>query len=192
VVYLSIGEKNNLRNGYQIILKEFDMETYDSGVIKDWISDVEKRNGNLIKNYKIEVNSCSFGQYKVYQYSYRKILNVILQDEEGKQFILNQGNAFDVEDKNYMLSDILNQNDSNEMQAIFNEYDGLTKTTNRIKLSLYDTIGRYTLVSTQAYFVSGLNIVKDNSYIIVFFAIFLMILGLIITYYKDAIQGVKK
>jgi len=194
VVYLNIGEKNNLRNGYQIVLKQFDIETYDSGAIKDWISNVEiRRNGNLIKDYKIEVNKpCSFGQYKVYQYSYRKILNVILQDEEGKQFLLNQGNAFDAEDKNYMLSDIFIQNDSNEMQAIFNEYDGLKKTTNQIKRSLYDTIGRYTIESVQAYFVSGLNIVKDNSYIIVFIAIFLMILGLIITYYKDAIQGVKK
>jgi cytochrome c biogenesis protein ResB len=194
LVFLNAGEKDNLRNGYQITLKKFDIETYDSGMVKDWISDVEiRRNGELIKNYKIEVNKpCAFDQYKVYQYSYRKTLNVTLQDENGRQFSLDQGSVFDVENKNYMLSDILTQNNGNEMFVIFDEYNGNEKTNNQIKLALYDSFGHYTVKFIQVNFVSGLNIVKDNSYRIVFFAIFIMIIGLIMTYYKGSNKGVKK
>jgi len=163
-------------------------------MIKDWISDVEiRRNGEFIKNYKIEVNKpCAFDQYKVYQYSYRKTLNVTLQDKNGTQYSLDQGSAFNVEDNNYMLSDIVTRNNSNEMYAIFDEYYGNNKTNNQIKLALHDSIEPYTVEFVQLNFVSGLNIVKDNSYVIVFFAIFIMIIGLLMTYYKGSNKGVQK
>jgi cytochrome c biogenesis protein ResB len=191
VVFLNVGDRQNLRNGYQIILKDFDMETYDSGIVKDWISDVElRRNGSFIRNDTIEVNKPSaFGQYKVYQFSYRKTLNVTVRDENGKQYRLEQGSVLNAEDKNYMLSDIVTRNDSDEMLAVFNEYDGIKRTNNQMRLATHETIGRYELVSVQADLVSGLNIVKDNSYVILFPAIFLMILGLIVTYYKDVFKG---
>ncbi|MBN2441344.1 MAG: cytochrome c biogenesis protein ResB [Spirochaetales bacterium] len=194
IVFLTEGEKENLRDGYQIVLKKFDIETYNSGFVKDWISEVEiKRYGELIRNYKIEVNKpCTVGEYKVYQYSYRKTLYLTLQDGNGRQLFLNQGSVFEAEGKNYVLSDIHKQNTGDNFYALFNEYKDLKKTNNELKLSLHDTIGPYTIVSVQAYFYSGLNIIKDNSYIIVFIAIVLMISGLIITYYKDAIKGVKK
>lgn len=193
-VYLSEGEKTNLRDGYQIILKKFDVETYNSGIVKDWISDVEiRRHGNLIKNYRIEVNKpCAFGQYKAYQYSYRETLNVTLQDADGEQFPLDRGSVFEAGDRKYILFDVREQGSSHKIYAVFDEYDGLKKTSNQIKLSLHDTIGGYTLVSAAARPVSGLNIVKDNSYLIVFSAIFLMIAGLVITYYQNALKGDKK
>ncbi|MBN2735941.1 MAG: cytochrome c biogenesis protein ResB [Spirochaetales bacterium] len=191
LAFLDKGESYNLKRGYQIVLKDFSIENYEDGRVKKWISQLDiQRYGEFYKESRILVNQpASFGGYNIYQMSYRKTLNVLVIDSQGKELLLNEGGVLPLDDTIFMLSDIVIDEPTGLNHAVFDEFVNRKSTGRRFKVNIGESVANYHIKSADSDFVSGLGIVEDRSSPLILIAMIFVIIGLVLIYSREIIKG---
>ncbi len=186
-VRMGEGDTVDLAGGYTIELTTFEFLKYDNGRPKDWISTVRlEKDGEVIKEaFPIEVNNpLKAGNKKIYQMSYTASSFLYISDPDGNQYKLKSGQAIP-EGEGVMVfrSVLLPDSGSQESTAVFERHNG-EEAAVREDLTKGEKIDKYTISGMDVEMTSGLQIVDDPGYYIVFIGLILLTIGLFLTYYQ--------
>ena len=187
--YLSMteGDTAQIPGGYTMTLLSFEFLTYASGAPKDWISTVSvTKDGEIvIDEFGIEVNRpLKIGNVKLYQSSYTADSSLIVTDLAGVQYEAEVNSIIPGEEQAYIFRGIEYAGPgegAGEEVGVFDTWVD-HQITDRVRFGINEKLGDYTITGISSEMSTGLQAVIDPGYTVVFISLFLLMLGLALTY----------
>ncbi len=180
---MSEGDTAELPGGYTLSLLSFEFLTYENGVPKDWISTVSvtKDGKMVIEEFEIEVNRpLKIGNVKLYQSSYSSDTTLTITDTAGTRYKAEVNSIIPAQKGAFIFRGIELNQDSVEVAVFDTWVDHVI--TGTVRLGLNEKLGDYTITGMFSDMSTGLQAVIDPGYTVVFIALFIVLLGLCLTY----------
>ena len=181
VVFLSEGNSFELPDGKEIRLINFDIEIYEDGRPKDWISQVEVLDKNtIVKTSSIEVNKpLRMGHFSIFQSSYRNDVIAVLEHDDEK-LMIRPGEAIPYKDG--FIGFLEYRSVSERTGAVFiQEKDG--KRT-QVFLTAGEKLSGVLLSDLLIYSESGLQVVTQRGVFLIYISLFILCVGLFLSFYQ--------
>ncbi len=181
-VSLAAGEQAPLSKEYAIKLLSLELQRYENGSPKAWISTVRVLRGGreVTPAYPIRVNHpLRLKGLAVYQEGWTNDGTLTLRDQEGNEVSGRPGQGFQEGQSFWLFADILSE--GNTQRALFKEYRGRSVASTR-SLAPADRIGPFTVLRMESRPVTGLKAVNDPGFILVIPAFIVVVAGLLLTY----------
>ena len=182
-LWLSEDDTAEVPGGYTVRLLSFEYLTYENGVPKDWISTVSVVKGGetIIEEFEIEVNNpLKIGNVKLYQSSYTAESTLFVTDTAGTLYKAEGDSIIPGDQHAFIFRAIENLEDGQEI-GIFDTWVD-HQITGRVRLGPGEKIGDYTITALSSTMSTGLQEVIDPGYSVVFVSLFIILLGLGLTY----------
>jgi cytochrome c biogenesis protein ResB len=181
VIMIGIGDNFTLPGGTDVKLVSFDIEYYDNGRPKDWISRILVNSAEP-EEFSIEVNKpVKIGNYSIYQNSYNLAPVAIITENEEKKKITNQ-HVIQTQDGYLYLVEA--KKNSDKISALFNFSDAKSNKTEQLVLETGDEYKGITIDEIFILKESGLQIVYQPGNMLIIASLFLFCIGLFITFYQ--------
>ena len=177
LVYMGKGDEIRLNGEYTVRLVDFEYQEYEDGRPKDWISTVEvlRAGEPFISSYSIEVNKpLRIGGVRIYQSSFGREDQALLQDEDGISRTITNGRGFEFEGGLVVFRGIEGHS------AVFERWEHHTRTA-IYRVGIGEPIGEYTVRNLGSRDVTGLKAKKDPGFIPVLIALIVVAAGLTLT-----------
>jgi cytochrome c biogenesis protein ResB len=182
---MSEGDTATIPGGYTMSLLSFEFLTYENGVPKDWISTVSvtKDGTTVVEEFAIEVNRpLKVGNVKLYQSSYSAENFVTLTDMAGSRYeVRTETNRIIPAEKGAYIFRGVESVPGNAKMGVFDTWFD-DEITGRLRLGLDEKLGAYTISGIFSDMSTGLQMVIDPGYTVVFIALFVIMIGLGMTY----------
>jgi len=179
----SEGETVSLPDGYEVTLLSFAFLTYENGTPRDWISTVTvKKNANtVVEASDIEVNKpLKIGRMKLYQSSYGMADVLTMTDDEGVSYDIGTDTIIPNGEESLIFRKIEPAPDTGNA-GVFDIWKD-HKVGGTVRLGPGETAGEYRIDGFSQNMFTGLQVVIDPGYRVVFIALLLIIIGLALTY----------
>jgi cytochrome c biogenesis protein ResB len=177
------GDTAEIPGGYTMSLVAFEFLTYENGVPKDWIStvNVTKDGEMVIEEFAIEVNRpLKIGNVKLYQSSYSSDSTLAVTDIDGTRYEAEVNSIIPGDESSFIFRGIQMTAEGADV-AVFDTWVD-HEITGRVRLGLNENLGDYTITGIFSDMSTGLQAVIDPGYTVVFIALFIILLGLSLTY----------
>ena len=182
-ITMSEGDTAQIPGGYAMSLLSFEFLTYESGVPKDWIStvSVSKDGTTVVEEFAIEVNRpLKIGNVKLYQSSYSAESSLTVADMAGTRYDVEVNSIIPAEEGAFIFRGIESVPGNLEVGVFDTWLDH--EITGRVRIGLDEKVGDYKIVELYSKMSTGLQAVIDPGYTTVFIALFVVLLGLSLTY----------
>lgn len=182
-VTLSQGDTVSIPGGYSVSLLSFEFLTYENGMPKDWISTVSvSKDGRIeIEEFQIEVNRpLKIGNMKLYQSSYFIESTLSIRDAGGALYEIEADSVIPAEAGAFIFRGIESTSEKNTVAVLDTWLDH--EITGTVRLAPGEGLAGYTIAGMDQGFSTGIQAVIDPGYKIVFVALFVVLIGLSVTY----------
>jgi cytochrome c biogenesis protein len=176
------GEGISLPNGDGLILEDFIFEQYEDDRPKDWISvvDIVHEGSTVLDNVPIKVNHpLRYERITFYQMNCLDASHVVLEKENCSPVILFSGTEQKIDTLTYEL-EYLKEFEGEQLASISILYPG--GTTKTIHAAVTDKVGDYCLQEAYASMATGIQLVFDPGFPLVFLSFLGIALGTALTF----------
>lgn len=181
-VELAVGDRVELPDGYILTLTDFEFQTYEDGRPKEWISRVKLTRGEVREDFDIRVNHpLKAGKIKLYQVSHSAHIQIVLEAKDGSTRSLAQGERVTVDGETVFFM-ALEDSGSPGSRAVLHSTS--PSGTSVVRAGAGDPVGGLRVRELKSVDVTGLEAVDDPGYIPVFISFILIILGLVLTFFR--------
>jgi cytochrome c biogenesis protein len=178
-IWLDPGQEIVITGEWSLRLNSFEFQLYDDGRPKDWLSHVTVlKGGEEFRNATIEVNKpLSIKNLKLFQHSYSMKDTVTLTDKSGENIILKSNEGLRLPDSILVFSNVDRRGGG---VGIFRELHEEDKHT--IMAEIGDVVSGFKVTDFTKNEVTGLSIVKEPGYILIFVSLIILTFGMALTY----------
>jgi cytochrome c biogenesis factor len=170
--FLGKGERLDILSDYVLILDDFIIGKYENGKPEKIASEVTlKKNGKFLKSISIAVNKpLMIEKYAIYQQSYSSYQELIISDDSGQRYIVNQ----DREIKSLKNKTVFKGYDNGYVHFI------VTGKNNPVEsdFKIGEKIENFTIINISDMYISGLKVVYDPGAIVVLISFIIISTGL--------------
>ncbi len=178
-IWLDPGQEMVILEDWSLRLDNFEYLLYDDGRPRDWLSHVTVlKNGQEVRRAIIEVNKpLKIKNLKLFQNSYNMKDSVSLNDSSGKSISLESNNGIRLSDKVLVFSNVDRRFNG---KGIFRELHGDDNHT--IFAGVGENVAGFEITGFTQNEATGLSVVKEPAYYLIYFALLILTFGLALTY----------
>lgn len=179
-VTMAVEDGVQLPDGRIMRLTKFEFLTYPDGRPRDWIStvDILKDGKADLAAYPIRVNHpLRLKDLSVYQVSHQALRHVLLRDPSGTEFEVAQGGKTMVGASTVFF--MAQEEGSSKAVLRLTDESGVSTV---VKAGPGESAGVYAVVGFLERDLTGLEVVKDQGYVLVLVSLLLTALGLFLTF----------